>query len=279
MSSGRIVRRRYPTAPEYLASVYRDERLLRLSHATASAMISNLSWVWHAGVPLLKLRCKSTFKSWRPGTGSVAATTIALLHAKPNLVWRMSQYGVWLASGLPAPLQLMGTGHPAGPSEGVPWRHRGFVADGTWAEVLRLAPTWTVGEGGHFGCWFEMSKGSGIAVQVGRSLRAINRSSLAAQLRINVTQTFERPADGRKGRKHLWQVWSMHGMHFRPAGFDLRDSTCGIRPAGWYLRQVMREQMRSNASRAWSRAWPPPLFSGIGIDDEVRWLGMGMGLG
>ena len=193
---------RYPTASEYLASVYRDERLLQLPQQTASAMFDNLSWVWHSGVPLINMQCKSTFTEWRPGVGHATANKVALQHKRPNLIWRMSQYGIWLASGLPKP--LVASQSYGGPSAGQLWAHHGFVADHTWTEVLRLTPTWTVGEGGLFGCWFEMSKGSGIAVNVGRSLRALNRSLLATKLKVNVTSTFEKPVDGRKGRRHLW---------------------------------------------------------------------------
>lgn len=110
---------------------------------------------------------------------------IALLHRAPNAIWEMSFYGFWR----PTALQVQ------------------FTPDGKWAEVLRLAPHWRTGEGGLYGCWFEASRGSGAAINVGRSLRVMNRSALAAALNLNVTSIFATPV---RGRRHLWHsLWNV----------------------------------------------------------------------
>jgi hypothetical protein len=142
-------------------------------------LLTNLSFVYLSGVHLFNLSCKASFHDWRPAMSHAIDGQVALLHRAPNLIWEMSFYGFWR-----------------------PWAlQSAFAADSTWIEVLRIAPHWRLGEGGAFGCWFEASRGSGAAINVGRSLRAFNRSALASALGLNVTSIFASPLRGR------WHVW------------------------------------------------------------------------
>lgn len=168
------------SAAEYLGSVYRDERFLSIGHHAAAALLANLSFVYLSGLHLFNVSCKSSFHDWRPAMSEAIDGRVALLHRAPNAIWEMSFYGFWR----PQSLQMR------------------FIADGTWVEVLRIASTWRLGEGGMFGCWFEASRGSGAAIFVGRSLRVANRSSLASELGLNLTKIFAKPV---RGRQHLWQ--------------------------------------------------------------------------
>jgi hypothetical protein len=60
------------------------------------------------------------------------------------------------------------------------WIHRKTLyADHTWVEVMRVS---VKGEGGDYGCWFWPLRGSGIFVNVGRSLRSPSKHALAQQL-------------------------------------------------------------------------------------------------
>ena len=72
----------------------------------------------------------------------------------------------------------------------VGYAKRHFFEDNTWVEVIRvrMAGSWQNGdvrtvlaEGGTYGCWFWPVRGSGIFVNVGRSLRSPNKGT-AAQL-------------------------------------------------------------------------------------------------
>ena len=149
---------------------------------SANAVISTLGFVYLAGLHLLNVSCKASFHDWRPSMSQAVDGRVALLHRSPNLIWEMSFYGFWLPDGLPTT----------------------FAADDSWVEVLRIAPHWRVGEGGAYGCWFEICRGSGVAIHVGRSLRAVNRSMLATLLHLNVNEVFAKPV---RGRNHLWHAY------------------------------------------------------------------------
>ena len=179
-------------AASYLAGVYRDARVLALPEAHVRRLLDSLGWVYLAGGrPLFPVRCKSSFIGYRAAmrlpSDADGSTEIALLQKPPNLVHRLALYGFWRPAGLPTPLH-------AGA--------RGWASDHEWVEVIRLRPTWNVGEGGGFGAWFELSKGTGVALNVGRTLRAANRSELAAKLELNLTEIFSKP---NSGHVHLWK--------------------------------------------------------------------------
>ena len=59
---------------------------------------------------------------------------------------------------------------------------RHFFDDNTWVEVIRVRMGALLAEGGTYGCWFWPVRGSGIFVNVGRSLRAANKAAAAKEL-------------------------------------------------------------------------------------------------
>ena len=165
-------------ARQYLGLVYHDPKaFLSLPSDAVEDALTRLTFVYYEAVALglfSNLSCKASFHDYRSSMGDVA-----LLHRSPNLLHRMTYYGFWRARRVSS----------------------SFAEDGTWAEVLRFAPWWSLGEGGTFGCWFELSRGSGIAINVGRSLRVNNRSELVKALDINISNTFARPI---RGGLHHW---------------------------------------------------------------------------
>ena len=187
-------------ARRYVAAVYQDPRAFSMPVTELHLTLSKLWWIYHSGQSLFRIRCMMEFSAYCPSllteTESEGRTHIALLHKAPNLIHRISLYGFWLHSRLPSALRPDdATTHSTGTGTG------GWTRDHGWAEVLRLSPTWTMGEGGTFGYWFEAAPGSGIALDVGRSLRAYNRSHLATLLGLNVTRIFAKPVHG---DTHLW---------------------------------------------------------------------------
>ena len=202
-----------------MAAVHRDPQLLSAPAAVVNMWLATLQFVYTDGLRQLyivsrNLSCKATFRDWRPTMGK----HVALLHPVPNLIWRMSLFGGWLASGV------------------VPRARRDFAPDFAYVEVLRIAldkGALHASDGGEAGCWFELSRGSGISLHVGRSLRVDNRSELARELGINLTLVFAKPL---RGGIHHWMAW-------RRAA-----------------------ESASNFSHA---PWPPALFAGLALDDEV----------
>ena len=180
----------------YLASVYRDARLLHMPEDQVSRALANLTWIYHSGQPLFCIRCVVAFADFSnemlSRSDRSGATHIALLYKSPNLIHVMALFGFLLHSRVPGPQPLAAAAHS--------WD--GWASDHAWVEVVRLRPTWIVGEGGAFGYWFEVAAGSGVALNVGRSLRAHNRSHLASLLGLNVTDVFARPA---RGDSHVWK--------------------------------------------------------------------------
>ena len=233
----------------YLVAVYRDDRLLSVPHYFIADLLGNLSFVFHEGRRALpgaaQPKCKASFHDWRPATceGAGGCARVALLYTQPNLLNPLSYYGFWRASALPAslhaPTAVDGLAEPW-------WAQHGFVADDAWAEMLRLAPRWTVGEGGAYGCWFEVARGSGVAVNVGRSLRAINRAHLAARLRLNLTSIFARPV---RGREHTWVAWRRGPREDRGTSHGTNHTRA--------------------SPRAWREAWSPAAYRGVSLDDEA----------
>lgn len=210
----------------YLAAVYHDARLLSQREVPSDQLdgiLARLFYVYYEGFAVVpRTRCRASFHDWRPEMG----LDVALLHRTPNLIAPLSDFGYWRAAVLPGP------------------RKPPFVRDYAWAEVLRLAPAWagahSSGEGGWFGCWYELSVGSGIAVNVGKSLRVSNRSELVHVFGLNISDIFARPV---RGKTHLWEA------------YRTRSS------------QHSRLQNASPLAFATSE-WPPPLYEGISLSDE-----------
>lgn len=237
----------------YLAGVYRDDRLLRshnVSDQQFDHILQRLAFVYHSGRrAVTHCRCKASFHDWRPRMCDTVGgcSHVALVHTEPNLLHPLSYYGFWLASALPAPL------HPDAVVSRVRteawWVRHGFVPDHTWAEMLRISPTWSIGEGGLFGCWFEVSIGSGVGVNVGRSLRAIHRTHLAAALGFNVTALFDRPI---RGREHLWEAWR-------------RGRAAAMRGSPSPSNRTSAMTNASSSSTTTTSMWPPPMCGGLSL--------------
>lgn len=192
----------------YLAGLYRDDRVLDASQRTVSSLLSRLAFVYHTGRKVVSdLRCKASFHDWRPTmcVASGGCARVALVLTQPNLLAPLSYHGFWLASALPAPLSFIEADSKQDSFRIQWWLRRGFVSDNAWTEVLRISPRWTIGEGGAFGCWFAVCRaGSGVGMNVGRSLRAFNRSHLSELLSLNLTELFATPI---RGREHTWVQW------------------------------------------------------------------------
>ena len=80
---------------------------------------------------------------------------------------------------------------------------KAFYADHAWVEVMRVGIR---NEGGHYGCWFWPLRGSGMFVNVGRSLRSGNKHHLAALLQTPHHDRFLPNATAARGYDSF-QVW------------------------------------------------------------------------
>ena len=184
----------------YLASVYRDERVLAMPAASLESAFTSFSLVYHTGLQHMpNVTCRSWFMAWRPAMGM----QVPLIHEEALY----PPYLVWFAAGL-------------GPRD-----NPRFAPDRSWAEVMRIDPG-AAKRGGD--CYFELSRGSGVAVYVNRSLRVQSRRELAGMLSVNLTRIFKTPA---RGNTHIW-------VHARRRGAN-------------------------------QTVWPPPLYEGLAMDDEV----------
>ena len=191
----------------YLARVYRDARVLSLSPSTLTAILANVSIVYHAGRHLISdVDCRSFFGAWRPAMGAHAA-----------LIFDYGQYNYYVFG------QASGLGSREQPH---------FAPDGSWAEVMRADP-------GRFwasnpmrdgrSCNFVLGKGSGVAVNVGRSWRVRGRAELVSLLGLNLTEVFKGNVERGSRKPFPW-------LEFRG---EL------------------------------ARAWPTPSYEGVALDDEV----------
>ena len=237
----------------YLAGVYRDDRLLRshnVSDQQFDHILQRLAFVYHSGRrAVTQCRCKASFHDWRPRMCDTVGgcSHVALVHTEPNLLHPLSYYGFWLASALPAPLHSDAVVSRVRTEAW--WVRHGFVPDHTWAEMLRISPTWSIGEGGLFGCWFEVSIGSGVGVNVGRSLKAIHRTHLAAALGFNVTALFDRPI---RGREHLWEAWR-------------RGRAASMRGSPSPSNRTSAMTNASSSTTTTTSMWPPPMCGGLSL--------------
>ena len=171
---------------QYMQSVYRDESVVRFSSTRLADSLADFSWFYHSAKEVRPTTCVLGHDMWRRPLCNLTrnGSTVGLLFRTTSLIHRMNDWGFW------AP--------PAGRCDGNLPR---FLDDNVWAEVFRVAPLWTFGEGGAFGCWFFGGVGSGVYLNTGKSLRVANRSALADALGLNVTAIFRRPVHG---VEHLW---------------------------------------------------------------------------
>ena len=241
----------------YFASVYHDPRLIspaEVSPSRVDALLWRASFVYFEGFSPFahEVRCRASFHDWRPAMGR----GVALLHRQPNLIAPMAYFGFWRAARLRDVWRA---------EEGPP-----FAADHEWAEVLRIAPTWpgahSNGEGGAFGCWFELSNGSGIAVNVGRSLRVHNRSELARVFGLNISDIFRTPV---RGKFHLWEGYRQGIEAANAAGGANRSSSSGSSSGSGSGSGGSNGGSGGTSITQRDLSWPPPLYSGIDLYDET----------
>ena len=248
----------------YLASVYNDVRVFSLPASRLFSILAPLFFVYFEGFELFarEATCKASFHDWRPPMGP----NVALLHRTPNLIHHLAYYGFWRASQFTPRVEFSS---PKADLTTPP-----FAADGTWAEVLRLAPTWsgarTAGEGGAFGCWFELSSGSGIALNVGRSLRVHNRTELARVFDLNLTALFAKPV---RGSTHIWESYRASSL-LSSSNASSGSGSGGSRGSGSGSSSVVGSVVGSGSGGGSSRVvsasgWPPTLYAGIDLWDEV----------
>lgn len=157
-------------ARQYLRSVYRDDSVLRLTAARVRNVMANSNWFYHIAREVRPTTCVFGHDMWRSSLchATQNGTAAGLLLRQNSLIYRMNDFGFWsprpCASKTPK-----------------------FLPDNTWAEVVRVERKWhEYGEGGGFGCWFFRAVGSGVYMNTGRSLRAHNRSELAAKWNLNI---------------------------------------------------------------------------------------------
>mmetsp|Transcript_4711 Transcript_4711/g.10267 ORF Transcript_4711/g.10267 Transcript_4711/m.10267 type:complete len:385 (-) Transcript_4711:181-1335(-) len=173
----------------YLEAVYRDPAVHHLSNERLDAAVRNLAWLYHGPVSLAKVSCTTNVYNWRPDMcncdGRARDGLMVGQFHPPMLTLRFNRAGVWLPHGM-AHRQAAATTF--------------FVADETYMEVQRIGNAIT--EHGVAGCWFLATKGSGVYLSTGRSLRVMNRTDLAERLGLfNRTDVqVRRKCSGRKMR-------------------------------------------------------------------------------
>lgn len=174
----------YTSVQRYLQSVYRSF-LSNASDAELMQLMRSRRFVYHAALQLepmmvkcIALDCEFTRESCAEFQHNYSS--IGLLQACDYYTSHFfARVGFWIPASVPYSCGPLPTSWPADL----------FVGDHTWTEVLRsaglaksLARTrthWV--EGGGRGCWFFLAKGSGVFLNVGRSLRVSNRSELIDQ--------------------------------------------------------------------------------------------------
>ena len=161
----------------YLESVYR--KLSHLPGGVLETLLLTRQFLYKAPLgiddPLPVLCFVSEEQFSRPSCGTTRSLGRVGWHHR--LGWRsLNSVGMYIVPAIP---------YSCGPRPD--WPEAVFARDNEWAEVVRstsmskaFGDSWS--EGGGRGCWFFLSKGSGVHVNVGRSLRAANRSDVCATL-------------------------------------------------------------------------------------------------
>ena len=238
------------SARVYLRSVYRqdmsdhaDSMLIRLLRSLQFLYIADLNIT-----DPLAFDCAVEESRW---TRSRCAGVGQLAHKR--MAWTIRSG--W-ARGMPFIWSIGALPYSCGPRPS--WPDQAFIADGTWAEVIRarsMSQFWI--EGGGRGCWFFLAKGSGVFLNVGRSLRVANRSELADALQINLTALFEKTL--RPTRFGWVPTWR------QPC-----DRPCQNRNDSRFDPESM--PMSCNCSgHACTTACTMPSFAGIEVGDEAAY--------
>ena len=204
------------TPRAYLQAVYRDPAVARWPASLVAARYGNLSWLYHGASRQLSLGCGHDIAKPRAGLCRDGADEQqGLVFCPPIKVRSISWFGYWRP--------------PPGICAASPVAPR-FHDDHRWIEVLRVA-TLTVsgspaavrrfGEGGGHGCWFIATRGTGVFINTGLSVRARSRAELVGRLGVNLTEL----AAAR--RRPLW-VW---GLLARRSGLTAKSRQNGLTAA------------------------------------------------
>ena len=173
----------------YMRTVYHEPGLSREQMAPR---LPSVRWWYHSAPLDVDCRQDAFFPDGKFESASFLRSfcnrSLAAIFLRPPMVTAaMSEHGYWgLTHELCSPRRGGQTSSPS-------LQH--FEADGAWVEVLRIATTSCTSaerrcEGGRAGCWFAKAVGSGIFLNLGRSLRAYSRRELARALKLNASETF-----------------------------------------------------------------------------------------
>ena len=192
-------------ARAYLQSVFREP----LAHVPARALIERVEaaeWIYHhPSLPMGQMGCSHNLQRPRRSMcNAKRALRHGLVFCSPVKVRQINWFGFFQPRA-----ESMCLHRHARP------RKPAFHTDGSWLEVLRIgtiavtgspATVQRFGEGGGHGCWFLAVRGSGIWLNVGRSIRAHSRAELVRTLGFNMSDAIEEglattKADEARGRR------------------------------------------------------------------------------
>ena len=191
-----------PDLRRYFERTYRQD-LTNVDDASLHQRAQSVWWWYHGGTLRADPECFMYSTDWsRTMCARAHAKHATLLLPSSLLTRNFNSFGRWQPVAMPGACSTNAFSAPT------------FFPDHRWVEVLRLGIDFQ--EGGLYGCWFFASPGSGVFLNLGRSLRATNRSMLAVALQLNLTA---------KGRMFLdWNPWRFE--HARICEFArARDST------------------------------------------------------
>ena len=192
-----------PDLRRYFERTYRQD-LTNVDDASLHQRAQSVWWWYHGGTLRADPECFMYSTDWsRTMCARAHAKHATLLLPSSLLTRNFNSFGRWQPVAMPGACSINAFSAPT------------FFPDHRWVEVLRLGIDFQ--EGGLYGCWFFASPGSGVFLNLGRSLRATNRSMLAVALQLNLTA---------KGRMFLdWNPWRLeHNTRIcefaRARGFD-----------------------------------------------------------
>ena len=178
----------------YFRNVYRDASIDAWPDQLLAERWAQLTWVYHTPVPSLRLAFAQDFHHAHPSVCQAPDPDApiqqpGLLFCPTVKVRNMHWFGYWRPATtlLHGCEQLRALATSEADERPVP----PFVDDNAWFEVTRVATKVVTGaasvirkfgEGGGHGCWFLGAQGSGVYLNVGRSLRIHNRTELMHRL-------------------------------------------------------------------------------------------------
>ena len=210
----------------YLSSVYRENASVfwRMGAPSVREAARSLGWVYHQAhwangslwvqsgswaypCPWLPIRCLSLYHGY-PSTH--ARTTEVLAFGGHHLLTSYNKYGLMRGAGQTRCGDLLGTA-PTGASR---------------VEVLRTAGGTDKIEYGVSGCWYYAMPGSGVFLDVGRTLRADNRSHLGRLLGLHAYNASELHVLSHLHANWTWSDVETEMERRTPWDFDRRIGIC-----------------------------------------------------